>query len=377
MESPAAGVVRGIRAGEGDEVKVGETICWIAAPGETIANRANIGGVTAPAGGSTVKLDHPADAAATAPPSGVQSPLQGGIQVAQDAVRATPLARKVAKELGVDLAQITGSGPNGIIRDGDVREAVTRDKQAVPVESTKSGADGQEEKWVALTRIQAVTARRMLESVREIPQFSLSADADATNLLWLQEALAERVRARSGARLTLTVLLVKIAAETLKQHPRVNASYQEDAGGRPGLRLHSLVNCGVAVGAEEGLAVPVIHDAGNRSIEEVAAGLQGFAEQATTMRFSPSDLEGGTFTISNLGMFGVERFNAILNPPQSAILAVGKVTRRMVEALAGGGELRPILTLTLTVDHRVLDGAQAARFLADLRERVEKPYFLL
>jgi pyruvate dehydrogenase E2 component (dihydrolipoamide acetyltransferase) len=369
LEAPVAGVIRSIRpdAVEGAEINVGETICLIAASGEAVG--APVATQLLPAKQSAISVAITQKAGAV-----------DAVQVPQDAVRATPLARKVARDLGVDLAEVAGSGPNGIIRDGDVREFANckgAKNAAVPVQAAVIGtAPAAAGGWVALNPIQVVAARRMLQSAQTAPQFSASVEADATNLLWLQEALAERVQTLSGSKLSLTALLVKIAARVLKNHPRANASYEE-VDGQPGVRLHPSVDCGVAVGSENGLVVPVIRKADDASLEDVAARLSLFVEQAKTMRFSPGDLEVGTFTLSNLGMYGVTQFNAILNPPQSAILAVGKIAKRAVELEGGEVGLRPLLVLTLTADHRVLDGLQAARFLAELQARVEKPYFLL
>jgi pyruvate dehydrogenase E2 component (dihydrolipoamide acetyltransferase) len=217
----------------------------------------------------------------------------------------------------------------------------------------------------------------MLQSVQSTPQFSLLVETDATGLLSLRDSLEARVQSRVGVKLTLSMLFVKIVAGVLKNHPRANASFEEGPDGQPGVRLHPRVNCGVAVGSEEGLLVPVIHDAGARSLDEIALRLNELVEQIKSMRLAPADLEGGTFTISNLGMYGIRQFNAILNPPQSAILAIGAVTRRMVETPAGLTEMRPLVNLTLTADHRVLDGLQAARFLADLRAGIENPIDLM
>ncbi|RPJ51650.1 MAG: 2-oxo acid dehydrogenase subunit E2 [Chloroflexi bacterium] len=369
MEAPAGGVIRNIRpdALDGSVVRVGETICWIAGPGE----------VPPPI---EIKEDSIRPPAPKTSPS-VSQPEVGSKTRLTGEVRATPVARRVAKDLGVDLALVTGSGPNGIIRDEDVRAYA--EKKVEPVaqpESVQPTAGPQvpdSDQWVDLSRIQALTGQRMLASVRTAPQFSLMLEADMTNFLWLQEALAERVQAKTGGKLSVTALLVKIIAETLKHHPLANASYEEKPGGQPAARLHAQINIGVALGTENGLVVPVIRQADQLSLEDVAARLSAYIEQAKTMRFAPTDLDGGTFTLSNLGMYGIHQFNAILNPPQSAILAVGKIVKRAVELPDGGLGLRPVMNLTLTVDHRVMDGLQGARFLADLQSRLEKPYFLL
>jgi pyruvate dehydrogenase E2 component (dihydrolipoamide acetyltransferase) len=300
-------------------------------------------------------------------------------------VRATPVARRVAKELGVNLEQVRGSGPNGIIRDEDVRafsQQSTRSanaqlppSEAAPSEAAPSQASpaaSTEDEWLEPTAIQAITGQRMLHSAQTAPQFSMTSEADMTNLLWLQEALAGRIAAETGQKLTLTALLVKVIAAALKNHPLANASFENGK-----IHVHRQINLGVAVGTDHGLVVPVIRSADGCTLAEVARQVSAFQENARTMRFSPGDLEGGTFSLSNLGMYGVVQFNAILNPPQSAILAVGKIVRRPVELPGGTIGLRPLMNLTLTVDHRVMDGLQGARCLAEIKERLETPYFIL
>jgi len=223
-----------------------------------------------------------------------------------------------------------------------------------------------------LTPIQRLTGERMRESVVNAPQFALEVSADATNLLWLQEALGERVALGARARLSLSGLLVRIVAEALLRHPLANAQFAEGK-----LKLLDAINIGVAVGTDQGLVVPVIKQAAQKDLTAITAELAGFQEKAKTLRFSADDLADGTFTLSNLGMYGVDRFTAIVNPPQSAILAVGAVTRQPVALANDVVAVRPLLRLTLTVDHRVLDGLQAARFLAEVKQKIEKPYFVI
>jgi pyruvate dehydrogenase E2 component (dihydrolipoamide acetyltransferase) len=204
------------------------------------------------------------------------------------------------------------------------------------------------------------------------PQFALEVSADATNLLWLQEALGDRVALAARARLSLTGLLVRIVAEAILRHPLANAQF---ADGK--IKLLEEINVGVAVGTDGGLVVPVIKRAAQKDLAAITAELTGFQGKARTLHFEADDLAGGTFTLSNLGMYGVERFTAIVNPPQSAVLAVGAVTRQPVALANDVVAVRPLLSLTLTVDHRVMDGLQAARFLAEIKQKVEKPYFVI
>jgi pyruvate dehydrogenase E2 component (dihydrolipoamide acetyltransferase) len=364
LEAPASGILKGIRAGavDGATVPVGETIAFIAEPGEEVP-------VLPPlrlAGAEKV-------AKATPPPiSGVSAP----VRAEPGQVRATPVARKLAKELGVDLSLVKGSGPEGRIKEEDVRAFVAAAQATAPAPQPTPEAV----EWLDLTPIQRLTGQRMLESVQTAPQFALTASVDTTNALWLREALMDRIVTETGERLSITALLVKIVAAALTNHPRANASFD---GGR--VKLHRQINMGVAVSTHDGLVVPVIKEADQKSLVQITRELKSFQDKARGMRypskmgilFSIEDLSGGTFTLSNLGMYGIDRFNAILNPPQSAILAVGRVIKTPVGMPGDTIALRPIMSLTLSVDHRAMDGVQGAKFLAEVKERIERPYFLL
>lgn len=421
LEAPASGVLKGIRQGTeaGAIVPVGETFAFIAEIDEEVPVLPPL----APAEGKEVKE--------AAPPPEPSAPALVDQAVADAAapstapgkVRATPVARRVAKELGVDLPQVKGTGPEGRIKEEDVRafaEAQTRaslSEKATPPKSdmavraspvarrvarelgvdlsqvkgtgpggrikeedvhayadSLAAAPGVEEgvEWLDLNPIQRLTGQRMLESVQTAPQFALTVDVDATNLLWLREAMMERVQSETGERLSVTAMLVKIVAAALQKYPRANASFED---GR--VKLHPQVNVGVAVGTDDGLVVPVIQEADTKSLVQITQELKAFQEKAAKMRFTSEDLSGGTFTISNLGMFGVDRFTAIINPPESAILAVGRTVKTPVGMPDDTIALRPMMNLTLTIDHRSMDGVQGAKLLAEIRELIETPYFLL
>jgi pyruvate dehydrogenase E2 component (dihydrolipoamide acetyltransferase) len=356
IEAPAAGILKGVRAGavDGADVPVGETIAFIAQPDEVVP-------VLPPLGlaGSASPIEPP-------PPPSPASPAAAE----PGAVKATPVARRVAKELGVDLSRVKGTGPNGRIKDEDVRSyaEVAKTRSAVPAPAP-AAATGE---WLDLTAAQRITGQRMTESMQNAPQFALTLQADMTNALWLREALMDRMVAETGEHLSITAILVKVIAETLKQHPRANASFENDK-----IKLHQAINVGVASGNEAGLVVPVIKAADQKSLEQIVREIKAFQDKTQQMRFGADDLADGTFTISNLGMYGIEQFNAILNPPQSAILAVGKVIKTPIGLPDDTIALRPLMSLTLTVDHRVMDGVQGARFLAEVKARLEKPFFLL
>jgi len=405
VEAPAAGVIKGIRPGavDGAEVPVGEVICYIAAPGESVPALPPLPGYETTDEGQTTKDESPATAASVAVPKEVEAePVAGP--------RASPVARKVAKELGVDLNAVTGTGPQGRITEDDVRAVAakiadegrktkdegpkTKDESAISVTPGAVVAPTQAQPiqdpirntqhairnthyatagtTLPLTSIQRITGERMRESVVNAPQFAIDVAADMTQALWLREQLAERVQAEAGAKLSVTGLLIKVVAAALKRHPRANAEFAGDK-----LTLHDEINLAVAVGTDDGLVVPVIRNADHKSLAQITAELAMFQEKAKMLRFSADDLTGGTFTISNLGMYGVDGFRAIINPPQSAILAVGRIVKTPVGLPDDTIALRPMMSLTLTVDHRCMDGVQGARFLAEIKTLLEQPHLLL
>ena len=411
LEAPASGILKGIRSGavEGAQIPVGEVIAFIAEPDEAVPTLPPFGPATViPSAATAVPSTAPVipSAAPVIPsatpviPSAARNlspPATPGVpapaEVEAGPLRATPVARRIARELGVDLARVKGSGPGGRIREEDVRTWASSHTPPTGVGGLPGGSEAPTAgggvvtaapgvrflaslgMTVELTSIQRVTGQRMLESVQSAPQFSLTSDADVTNLLWLREALMDRILAETGERLSITALLVRIVGTALRHHPRANASFED---GR--VRLHPQINVGVAVGTDDGLLVPVIKEADQKSLVQIAQELKTFQDKARPdvlirhMRFSLEDLAGGTFTLSNLGMYGVDRFNAIVNPPQSAILAVGRVIKTPIGLPDDVVALRPIMSLTLTVDHRTLDGVQGARFLGEVKERIEKPY---
>jgi pyruvate dehydrogenase E2 component (dihydrolipoamide acetyltransferase) len=270
--------------------------------------------------------------------------------------------------LGIKLDLVTGTGPDGKISEEDVRSfAAARGATA----GATMAATSEQVEWVDLSTVQRLTGERMVQSIQTAPQFALTVRADMNNALQLRESLIDQFVAETGERPSITVLLAKIVATALKNQPRVNASFE---AGR--VKLHKRVNIGVAIGADAGLIVPVIKDADQKSLVQIARELQVFRQKAQQMHFSADDLSGGTFTISNLGMYGIDQFYAIINPPQGAILAVGRVITTPVAQPDNNVTTRPMMNLTLTVDHRAMDGVQGAKFLAEIKERLEKPDLL-
>ena len=267
--------------------------------------------------------------------------------------KASPRARRLAHEKGVSLDQIAGSGPGERIMEQDVLERLDSQELALP------------------NRLQRITSERMSRSFAGIPHFYLRVEVDASRLVDWRRRLLPLIQLTSGVRLTFTDLLVLLVAHTLRDHPRANASWED---GR--IRIYEEINIGLAVAVEGGLTVPVLKHADRMSIAEIARERKGLVEKAAAAALSLASLEGGTFTLTNLGMLGIDDFAAIINPPQSAILAVGSIAPR---AIVEDGEVvvRPTVRFVLSVDHRVLDGADGARFLGDLKRVVEDPDALL
>jgi pyruvate dehydrogenase E2 component (dihydrolipoamide acetyltransferase) len=298
-----------------------------------------------------------------------------------DRVKASPLARRLARESGVDLHDVTPSGPSGRIVKADVIAAA----DATPSEPTSavgssapatSAADAiakakGDAETVELTRSQETVARRMAESKATIPDFTLQAEVDMEACVELRAQLKGPAEAHDGGHApTYNDMVVKACALALREHRRANGSYRDGQ-----LQLYSRVNVGVAVAAEDALVVPTVFDADEKSLGEIARETRRLAERVRDATITPPELGGGTFTVSNLGMFGVRSFTAIINPPQAAIMSVGSLEQR---AVVRDGQLaaRNTMSLTLVSDHRILFGAEAARFLARVRELLEAPVAL-
>ena len=288
----------------------------------------------------------------------------GAQAVARERANATPVARRVAVQLGVSLHGIAGTGPNGRITQEDVQRAAgSRAQKAPATEEVGGGGDRGEVRTVELTATQTTIARRMTESATTIPSFTVSADVD----LSLVVALRAGTRPDGTGIPSLNDFVVKAAALALRDFPRFNASYVHGK-----VELYSRVDVGVAVATDDALLVPVVRDADAKPLAEIAAETRRLAELARRRALRPEDLADATFTVSNLGMFGVRSFTALVDPPQAAILAVGGVRRAPVEE-DGRVAFRDVVTVTTTCDHRVVYGADAARFLARLRELLERP----
>jgi pyruvate dehydrogenase E2 component (dihydrolipoamide acetyltransferase) len=280
-------------------------------------------------------------------------------------IKASPLARRIARERGIDLAALAGTGPEGRIVAEDVERAAVAPAaaRAAPAASPAVAAARGEVERVELTSLRKTIARRLTEAWT-VPAFQISMSADMTKSQELRALLLERY---PDERPTVTDVLTKVCAIALMRHREVNATFADDA-----IELHPAANVGLAVATDRGLVVPVITGADSHTVAEIATARADLVARSREGKLTAEDLEGGTFTISNLGMYGVEQFIAVLNPPQAAILAVGAIEDRPV---ARNGEIvvRPMMTLTLTCDHRTIDGAVAADFLRTVKDFLEEP----
>ncbi len=359
VESPGDGILSAISAHEGAVVPVGQTIAWLLAPGEAAPV------ATAPA--QTGRRSDSAPSAATAATAAASVPGA----TASSEVRISPKARRLAREHGVDVTRLRGSGPGGEILAEDVMHAA-KGSGAAATTSAGSSAAGTADQAAAtnveeLGTVGRLMAQRTAQSWTTIPHFFVTRDADASGLLEFHDRVSVEVERARGFKATLTDVLVALVARVLARHPRMNASWTGD-----GIRRNSDVNLGLAIAVEEGVVAPVVHKANLTTIEGIAVRRRELAERAKAGHLQPADITGGTFTISNLGMYNVDAFTAIIVPPQAGILAVGRVGDRVV-AVDGKPAVRPILSLTLSTDHRVADGARAAQFLNDVVDAIREP----
>jgi pyruvate dehydrogenase E2 component (dihydrolipoamide acetyltransferase) len=333
VEAPADGVVAALRA-EGDDVPVGEAVAFVLAPGESAPEAAPTATAAPDAPGQPSTA--PTTDVSAAPEAKPRRPL------------ASPKARRLAQEQGIDLDSVAGSGPHGSVAAADLA-------------SVSDGAGAGEAETSPLWQRMA---ERVARTWQTVPHFFLVREVDASRL----NAWRDVTRSRSGGEgVTHTDLLVRICAAALAEHPSVNATWRDG-----GVASQDEINIGLAVATDEALVVPVVHGADKLGLVEIAARRAELVEAARARRLAPADVQGGTFTISNLGMYGVDAFFAIVNAPQAAILAVGRIAERLV-AVDGAPAVRPTMTLSLSFDHRVVDGARGAQFLDTVAELVEEP----
>ena len=374
IEAPTSGVLRGIRVAENAVVPVNTPLAYILQEGESLPAEGDgkASGAVQPIAAATPQ-PAPAPNAVAAAPQHAPASTDG-----EERILASPLARKIAAEHGIDLRQVQGTGPKGRIVERDVLAYIeSRKATAVPAAApaptptpvptvAAASAEGRAE---TLTRLRQITAQRTTEAHQTIPHFYLTMEID------MEEALALRQRLNQldeSLRISVNDLIVKACAVAIEQHPIVNASYQN------GQLVHpNGIHIGIAVAVEQGLLVAVLRHCEGKSLRRIAQESQSLIQKAREGKLLPDEMMGNTFTVSNLGMFGIEQFTAIINPPASAILAVGATKRVPVVQEDGTIVARQRMKVTLSCDHRVLDGAVGAQFLQTLKRVLENPLWMV
>ena len=361
VEADASGVLLRIAVAEG-EVPVGRTIAVIGEQGEEVAEEAKAEDRPEEEGSPGPAREAERERGRAASTNGSQTesaPAERSLDTGAARLKASPLARRIARERGIDLASISGTGPEGRVVAEDVERAAAAPASAAAPAPAAAG----EVEARPLTSIRRTIARRLTQAwTNPVFQLTISVDMTRTN-----ELVTKLRAANPDVRITVSDVLAKLSAAALMKHRDVNVQYTEEA-----ILVFPSANIGIAVAAPQGLVVPVISACERRTIPEIAIARVDVVERARAAKLQAADMEGGTFTISNLGMYGVEQFIAVLNPPQAAILAVGTTEDRIV-AVDGAPAVRPMLTLTLTCDHRAVDGATGAEFLATLKASLEEP----
>ncbi len=342
VEAPGDGILAGITADVGAVIPVGQTIAWLVAPGEKPP--------------ATVVAAAPVARASSSPErASAAAAVQATEQRVGAALQVSPKARRLAKELGVDFSKIRGTGPDGTITSEDVQSVADGKSTTAPA--------GME----SLSQVARLMAERTAQGWSSVPHFFLVRDVDCGELIAAQKRISQQMEKSQVAAPTITDLLIALLAKILVKHPRMNASWTGE-----GIRSNPDINVSVAMAVKDGVVGAVIHKANTLQVGGISEQRRELTERARAGRLRPGDISGGTFTLSNLGMYKVDAFSAIITPPQAAILAVGSISDRVVP-VEGKPGIRPMMTTTLSSDHRVVDGARAAEFLSDLANAIREP----
>ena len=367
----ADGVLRQVAVAEGQTVPVGSVVAVIAAPGETVGAAPASAPRTAAVASGSGKRETGNVAVATAPAPVTVTPLPSAPPTDATRVKASPLARRIAKEAGVDLKLVTGSGPGGRVVKKDLERApATAPAATFPVSRVpfpdRSGAPYAD---VPLTQIRKTIAKRLATSLGPIPHFFLTSEVDMERAAEAREALNKQLGDRG--KVSFNDIVIKATALALIKHRACNAWFQEDH-----IRYWNEVHIGMAVAVEDGLITPVIRNADVKSLAEIGREAKELADKARSRRLQPSEYTGATFSVSNLGMFDIDQFTAVINPPEAGIIAVGSIVQKPV-VLDGQVTGRRRMRLTMSCDHRVIDGATGAAFLQTLKQMLENPLAML
>jgi pyruvate dehydrogenase E2 component (dihydrolipoamide acetyltransferase) len=383
-----SGVLRGVKLKEGETAPVGTVIATIAGEGEE-ADDAEAEGAEAE-GAEEPEAEEPEEAApevekGDAKPAPAEAEERAAAKVeevptqrqsAGGRVKASPLARRLASEAGVELDQVDGSGPGGRITRRDIEAAVkaggAAQRQAGAAQQAAPAArfEGPDVEEVPVSQMRKAIARRLATSIGPVPTFYLTIDVDMARVLDAREAINDRLE-KQGVKASVNDFIIKATAAALARHPEINAAWGETVVYR-----HRRVHIGVAVAIEDGLITPIVRDADRKGIAEIAQEVRELAGRAREKKLKPEEFTGATFSISNLGMFGIDEFTAIINPPEAAILAVGQVEER-VFVEDGDVVVGPRMKITMSCDHRVIDGAMGAKFLQTLQGFLEEPMMMM
>ena len=379
MESFEEGVMNQILVHDGQKVAVGQEIAILLEPGEKEGAPAR----PAPAPVAAVPAAQPATPSPSRAPA-AQTPAAAAPVSESDhsRVKASPLAKKLAAERGVDLTQIAGTGPGGRITKDDVLSPKAAPTEPIPAPVPAAPAPrpapavplapGVADRKVPLSGMRRVIADRLLLSKTTIPHFYLNIEADVDALMRLRGEINVSAEAGGLGKVTVNDLVLKAAIAALVRVPKVNASWAGDS-----VIEYGAIHLAVAVAVEDGLVTPVLRDAGGLTLRQISEGVKDLATRARSKKLKPEEYQGGTFTVSNLGSYGIESFSAIVNPPQAAILSVGTIVKKPVINAAGQVVAGQRMAIGLSCDHRVVDGAIGAQYLADLRKFIENPTLML
>ena len=382
LEAYEAGTLQQILVQEGETVPIGQAVALIgsgaaAQPAAQPAPATAKTGADGAGAASAAPVESPpkAETSAQSPP-----PAESG---QGEAVKASPLARRMAEEHNIDLSQMQGTGPGGRIVRDDIEDALEKrgapaapapqpsaPPQPAPAAAAPPIAPPPDAELVKLSRVQLLIARRLTESKQTIPHFYVSSEVDMTDALAMRQTLNADV-GEDGVKVTVNDLIVKACALALEKFPEVNSSLKDDHFVR-----YKHINIGMAVDAPTGLVVPVIRDTNTKGVRSIAREAKALIAKARANKLAPADLEGGTFSVSNLGMMDASNFIAVINPPQAAILAVA-ATRKQFVPVDGQPVIRDLMTVTMSTDHRILSGAAVARFLQEVKRLLQNPYSLL
>jgi len=370
VESPAAGTLLKVAAQEGAELPVGSLMAVLGDPGEDISGLLRAAPAVASGAGSREPGAESRDGGAASREPRVAS---GPVRAPGERVKISPVAKKLAQEHGIDVATLIGTGPEGRIVREDVERAIagkSHEPRATSHEPSGESREAKTPESIPLSGIRKVIFDRMGQSWREAARVTLFADADMTEMVRLREAKGAEWERRFGIKVSYSDLIHLAVARALREEPRINCRLDGQA-----VRVRKEVNLSFAVDLGEGLVVVVIKDADRKSLGDLAKAARDLAERARAGKLSPDDMVDGTFTVTNLGGFGVEAFTPIINQPQAGILGIGKIMEKPV-VLGGGIHIRSMLTLSLVFDHRLLDGAPAAKFLAKVKALLEEPAWI-